>query len=575
LFRGLWRIVGSTAAVVLLAGCSGKGEGGGTAAKVVASAGDITVTLADFQQAYDQITENYRPDIGTLEGKRSFANDLLNRAILLDEGYKLGGIGDPKIQGHLERARDNQMLQLLYRNEVEAKVDVLGRDVAELYEKRKFNVRASHILLDDVEEAKRVREEIVSGKISFEDAARKYSIDQSSRGAGGALSEIMWGRNLPQFQAMAFELEPGNVSEPVETTIGVHLIRVDERLPQELPDLESMRPQLRTDARRQLEAVRLNEFVEALEEKLGLAWNETTLDRLMERIEEETHQDIDTIPPAEQYIPDVTAEEREMEIASWKGGRWTIGDYVDYLGTQPPNARPVSRLPRNGLREYIRTAQIREKLLVIEARERGYDLDPEVVKADARLREQILVNMVHGRFLQAADVPEEDARALYDSTRAENPDALMLPERVDMMVLVHSDADVVREGLRRIKAGEPENEVIGELSIDFRTRTQGGRTGLVARGNYAPQLEEVAFGGRAGKGWSQVVETESGSGAVKVLAHEQPRIAEFDEMRDQIVQSLANQRGEAAFEEWLQARRDELGVEIHDDVLALIGQSVS
>ena len=71
------------------------------------------------------------------------------------------------------------------------------------------------------------------------------------------------------------------------------------------------------------------------------------------------------------------------------------------------------------------------------------------------------------------------------------------------------------------------------------------------------------------------IETESGSGAVKVLAHEEPRLATFEEMKDGLIQTLTSQRGEDAFEEWLQARRDELGVVIHDDVLELIGQSVS
>jgi peptidyl-prolyl cis-trans isomerase C len=264
-----------------------------------------------------------------------------------------------------------------------------------------------------------------------------------------------------------------------------------------------------------------------------------------------------------------------MNVATWNGGTWTIADYVAYLASQPPQNRPVTRLPKSGLQEYVRTTQVREPILVLEALERGYDQDPEVVKSDTRMREQILVNLVHGRFLQAADVPEEDARALYDSTRAESPDVLMVAERVDMVVLVHSDADVVRDGLRRIRAGEPEEEVIGELSLDFRTRGKGGRTGLVPRGNYAPQIEEVAFEGRVGQGWSDVVETEAGSGAVKVLAHEEPRMATFEEMRDGLMQNLVTQRGEAAFEEWLMARRDDLGVEVHDDVLELIGQSVS
>jgi parvulin-like peptidyl-prolyl isomerase len=574
LFRGARRYFGLTAVLGLLAGC-GEG-GGGSEGKIVATAGsEIQITLADFQQSFNQITQTYRPDISTLEGKRSFANDLVNREILLDEAYKLGGISDPKILTHVESARNGQMLRLLYRNEVEAKVDVLGRDVAELYEKRKLNVRASHILLDDMEAAARIREEIVGGQLSFAQAARKYSIDQSTREAGGSLGELQWSRRLPEFHAKAFELEPGIVSEPVETPIGVHLIVVDEVLPQELESLEALRPGLRTEARQHLEVVRLNEFVAELEEKAGLTWHDDALRTLLSCIVTEAAKDIDTIPQNEWHVPDATPEQRKMDVATFSGGSWTIGDYIGFIQSQPPQNRPVTRLPFNGLKEYVRTTQLQEKLLVAEALERGYDQDPEVQKADKRMREQILVNLVHSRFLQAADVPEEDARAIYDSTKAENPDALLIAERVDMVVFVHNDPEVVHEGLRRIASGEAESLVLSELSLDFRTKSKGGRTGLVARGNYAPQLEELAFSGRVGEGWSEVIVTESGAGTVKVLAHEEPRLATFEEMREPLMQNLLSARGENAFEEWLTSRRNDLGVEIHDEVLELIGQSVS
>jgi peptidyl-prolyl cis-trans isomerase C len=574
-FRVAREWLGLTVSIGLLAGCGKGGSGGGGAEKVVATAGEVKVTLADFQQSYDRITPNYRPDISTLEGKRNFANDLVNRNLLLEEAYKLGGITDPGIVDHLEKSKRNQMLQLLFRNEIEAKVDVLGRDVTELYEKRKFNVRASHILVDDVETAKRLRDDIVSGKVSFEDAARKHSMDRSTRDKGGALPEILWRRGLPKFQAVAFEMEPGTISEPVETEIGVHIIRTDARVPQELADIESLRPDLRNDMRKQLESVRLDEFVTSIETKFGLKWHEDGLATLNECIAAEAAQDIDTIPPAEQFVPDATPEQRAMTLASWNGGSWTIGDYIQFLESQPLPNRP-SRLPKRGLSEYIRSMQIRDKILVLEALERGYDKDPEVINADARQREHFLVNMVHGRFFQAADVTEEEARALFDSTKTANAEVLMLPERVDMLVLVHQDAEQVRQALRRIAKGEPEAKVIGEVSTDLRTRMNGGRTGLVARGNYAPQIEEEAFSeGRAGKGWSKVIETESGAGSVKVLAREEPRLATFEEMRDTIMQQLASARGEKAFEEWLQGRRSELGVEIHDDVLELIGKPVS
>ena len=76
-----------------------------------------------------------------------------------------------------------------------------------------------------------IRAEIVSGKIDFAAAAEKYSAGPSSK-RGGRLGKI--GRHGPMeeaFSRAAFELKAGEISPPVRSPFGVHLIRCDEVLP--------------------------------------------------------------------------------------------------------------------------------------------------------------------------------------------------------------------------------------------------------------------------------------------------------------------------------------------------------
>lgn len=102
-------------------------------------------------------------------------------------------------------------------------------------------VEASHILLKAEEgqsdevllaETKRIREEIVSGNITFEDAAEKYSKDSGSAARKGSLGKFGKGRMVKPFEETAFALEnPGDISEPVKTRFGYHLIRLDAKHP--------------------------------------------------------------------------------------------------------------------------------------------------------------------------------------------------------------------------------------------------------------------------------------------------------------------------------------------------------
>ncbi len=102
-------------------------------------------------------------------------------------------------------------------------------------------VRASHILLraekagettaQQVERAEKLREEITSGKISFEDAAKKYSAGPSRQNGGDIGFFPRYGVMVDDFSKAAFGLEKGEISQPITTPFGTHLIQVTDIRP--------------------------------------------------------------------------------------------------------------------------------------------------------------------------------------------------------------------------------------------------------------------------------------------------------------------------------------------------------
>lgn len=89
-------------------------------------------------------------------------------------------------------------------------------------------VRASHILVKTRSEAVKIRKEIVNGDISFEDAAEKYSLCPSSVN-GGDLGYFKRGQMVQPFSDVAFDLKVGQISDPVGTKFGWHLIKVVDK----------------------------------------------------------------------------------------------------------------------------------------------------------------------------------------------------------------------------------------------------------------------------------------------------------------------------------------------------------
>jgi peptidyl-prolyl cis-trans isomerase C len=89
-----------------------------------------------------------------------------------------------------------------------------------------FEVRASHLLVGSQEEAEQCRQEIMDGS-TFADVAKRVSKCPSGS-KGGDLGYFTRGRMVPQFDKVAFELPVGELSEPVQTQFGWHLLTVTD-----------------------------------------------------------------------------------------------------------------------------------------------------------------------------------------------------------------------------------------------------------------------------------------------------------------------------------------------------------
>ena len=89
-------------------------------------------------------------------------------------------------------------------------------------------VRASHILVKTRKEAVKIKKEIEKGEISFEDAAMEYSLCPSGQ-FGGDLGYFNRKQMVQQFADTAFDLKEGQISDPVGTKFGWHIIKTTGR----------------------------------------------------------------------------------------------------------------------------------------------------------------------------------------------------------------------------------------------------------------------------------------------------------------------------------------------------------
>lgn len=156
---------------------------------------------------------------------------------------------DPQVIEQLERLKSQMVQQAYLRDEI---ADRVTEDkIREAYEKRletmtqEPEVRARHILVKTEDEAEALLRELSDGA-SFEDLARDKSTGPSGP-QGGDLGYFVAGTMVPEFSEAAFSMEPGEVSAPVQTDFGWHVIKVEDRRLKPLPTYEEMLPQIRDE----------------------------------------------------------------------------------------------------------------------------------------------------------------------------------------------------------------------------------------------------------------------------------------------------------------------------------------
>src|ERR1700753_2188303 len=113
-------------------------------------------------------------------------------------------------------------------------------------------VHARHILVETEDEAKAVKAELDKGA-DFAELAKKKSKDPGASD-GGDLGFFTKDQMVPEFSDVAFKLNPGQISDPVKSQFGWHIIKVEEKRNRKAPDFDQVKRQIETYVTRKAQA---------------------------------------------------------------------------------------------------------------------------------------------------------------------------------------------------------------------------------------------------------------------------------------------------------------------------------
>lgn len=192
---------------------------------------------------------------------------------------------NPEIKRKLLEA-ENLILAESYLQKRLSKISIKEEEMRNYYEKNKEKyseperVHLKHILIfvpegadkqtkeKALNRAKQIKAQLLKGA-KFEELAKLHSDDTASREKGGDLGVLRKGETLPEFEEKVFKLKVGEISDPISSPYGYHIVKVIKKLPPTTLPYEKVKDEVREDLKREKERALLEKEIEELKQKFS------------------------------------------------------------------------------------------------------------------------------------------------------------------------------------------------------------------------------------------------------------------------------------------------------------------
>ena len=217
----------------------------GANAQNIAIVNGKAVPTARAEALAQQVARSGRPITPDVEAQ--IKEEVIAREIFMQEAQKRGLDATPEYKAQIELARQTILIRELFA-EFQKTSAVTDADVHAEYDKFVAanggkEYRARHILVETPAQAEAILASLKKGG-KFEDIAKKQSKDPGSGANGGDLDWAAPGNYVKEFSDAMVALNKGQVSAPVQSQFGFHIIRLDDVREAQLPALEDVKPQI-------------------------------------------------------------------------------------------------------------------------------------------------------------------------------------------------------------------------------------------------------------------------------------------------------------------------------------------
>ncbi len=445
-----------------------------------------------------------------------------------------------------------------------------GYHLIQVIDKRStgLQVRTSHILVKvsrrsapaettaAYERATMIMNEAKKKGTNFAQLARKYSEDERTW-VNGDVGWLPKGSMPSEYWDVAFTMKIGDISEPVRTYKGYHIIKVtdirDVIKPFDDPEVQDRLYSRLARIERDTINAFTTFFIDSVMNAFELKFNDDAVTMLLTKLNDRS------IPTNMNLFSALTKEDRDMTLITDRLGGLKVEDLVERYGD---HRFPIEfRNEKAWLEELVKPMRL-TKYLDAVAKEVGLHEHPDVVEdgkraADNAMLPEIEQDMVYNK----ATPDEEEIKEYYEK----NIDKYTEPATATVWEIMVDDEQLANDMLHRIQKGENISTLARKNTLRLNVKRKGGKLGpfeidkygAVSRKAFDMEIDELAEPIKEGDMYSVIQLIEKSPKKVKTL----------DEARKEIESDVRFRKQKALKTAWVEALRKKYNVKVYEDAV--------
>ncbi len=540
---------------------------------IIATVNGEPITVDDFYEEVLNVPVRRVLNVGAAVKKFKDPRDILNMLIELEivvaEARNRGLNKTKEFKESRKRQLDEETLWQLYEQKVDSAISISEIELRNEYLRQNQKIKVRHLYSKNKNEIEKIQNRLKSGE-SFKSIAKELFKDPILSSNGGELGWIEWGEWEPSFEEAAWELAPGEMSEPVRTQFGWHLIKVEDRKQEIFITEDGFREKyssLQEDvhkrkARKQSDEY-VNDFMSSkapVIDKDSFAAIAGYMGEIMSRRGKIITENKGA--PSDAELKNITlnfTQRLGSRLVSWNGGQLTVNDFMEHLKELSPKKRNIT-----GSRSLNRQMWkwIRDELLTEEAYRLGLDKSDRVEKEVTFWEENYLMNSLLTDESGNEPIRKEMVSKEYDSFREKYSTAPM----VNVREILLTDLETLREVMIKIEEGEDFSELAKNYSKRSWAAANGGELGYFRMGQFRP-IDNFAFKADAGEIVGPI-EVGTKYSIIKVIGKKGREPIPLEQVSEQIRRDILLRRRSLIYTQFVSKLREKYEIEMDAELFA-------